>query len=192
VEDWAEVYRALVFALPSGQAGGQSCYVHLIKTPLGEMLMICDDRQLHLLEFCDRDLLPAQVKKIQKITGASCYFSANRCCLQVEGALERYFSGESASFSIPCALHGTQFNLAVWQALQHIPPGQSWSYARQAAFVGRPKAYRAVAQANSRNQIAIIIPCHRVIGSDGRLTGYAGGLNRKEWLLAHEQRYFAV
>jgi len=182
------------------------CYVQVMPTPLGDMLAICDDERLHLLEFCDLADLSKKIKKLQQKIRADFHFipcsftpssshvssspHVSPICARVQSALAGYFAGRAASFSIPCALHGSDFSIAVWRALQQIPVGESWSYAKQAAFIGRPTACRAVARANSRNQIAVIIPCHRVIGSDGRLTGYAGGLARKEWLLAHEKRYF--
>lgn len=103
--------------------------------------------------------------------------------------LGAYFGGHAASFSVPLAPRGTPFQRQVWDVLLTIPPGQTRSYAEVARLMGRPTAVRAVARANATNPIAIIIPCHRVIGSDGTLTGYAGGLDRKRWLLAHETRW---
>ena len=99
-----------------------------------------------------------------------------------------WFAGQRQRFELPLSLHGTPFQLAVWQALAEIPYGQTRSYAQQAASLQRPKAVRAVGAANGRNPLPIILPCHRVIGSHGSLTGYAGGLERKRWLLAHEQQ----
>ena len=102
-------------------------------------------------------------------------------------ALRRYFAGDLGALSaIAVDTAGTPFQESVWRALRRIPPGSTWSYAQLAAAVGRPSAVRAVAGANGANPVSIVIPCHRVIGSDGRLTGYGGGLPRKQWLLAHE------
>lgn len=101
--------------------------------------------------------------------------------------LQEYFSGSRHHLSVPLALKGTEFQLAVWHALQTIPYGQTVSYKAIAEQIGRPKAMRAVGMANNRNPIAIIVPCHRVIGANGLLVGYAGGLEMKQWLLNHEK-----
>lgn len=100
--------------------------------------------------------------------------------------LDDYFSGRRQQFSVPMAPVGTPFQLAVWTELVRVPYGQTISYSSLARRIGRPGAARAVGSANARNPISILIPCHRVIGSAGSLTGYAGGLDRKRWLLAHE------
>lgn len=102
--------------------------------------------------------------------------------------LREYFAGKRKDFSLPLELKGTDFQKKVWRALQKIPYGKTVTYSDIAKSIGKPKAVRAVGQAINRNPISIIIPCHRVIGKDGSLTGYAGGLWRKEWLLKHEQR----
>ncbi|WFF43018.1 methylated-DNA--[protein]-cysteine S-methyltransferase [Salinicola endophyticus] len=100
--------------------------------------------------------------------------------------LDAYFAGELTHFDLPLAPAGTDFQRQVWQALTRIGFGETRSYAEQAQAIGRPSATRAVGAANGRNPLAIVVPCHRVIGANGRLTGYAGGLERKRWLLAHE------
>jgi methylated-DNA-[protein]-cysteine S-methyltransferase len=102
--------------------------------------------------------------------------------------LDAYFAGERTAFSLPLAPEGSGFQLRVWRALEEIPYGQTWSYRQLADQVGRPGAARAVGSANARNPLSIVVPCHRVIGSAGALTGYGGGLARKRWLLDHEAR----
>lgn len=102
--------------------------------------------------------------------------------------LEGYFSGTLQAFTLPLVPAGTAFQQQVWQALQQIPFGETRSYQQIANAIGNPKAVRAVGMANSRNPVAIMIPCHRVIGANGQLTGYAGGLDKKAWLLQHEQQ----
>jgi methylated-DNA-[protein]-cysteine S-methyltransferase len=104
------------------------------------------------------------------------------------GQVDEYFQGERTEFSLSLHLEGTEFQKAAWRALVRIPYGKTATYGEVAAAIGRPEAARAVGQANHRNPISIIVPCHRVIGSGGRLVGYGGGLWRKEWLLAHERR----
>ena len=102
--------------------------------------------------------------------------------------LEEYFEGKRKSFNLPLALRGTDFQMAVWEALQTIPAGETRSYKEVAALIGNPKAVRAVGMANNRNPVVIIVPCHRVIGGDGSLTGYGGGLPAKQFLLDLEKR----
>ncbi|WP_316678386.1 methylated-DNA--[protein]-cysteine S-methyltransferase [uncultured Tolumonas sp.] len=103
--------------------------------------------------------------------------------------LLEYFSGSRYDFTVPLAMTGTEFQLAAWHALQTIPYGKTVSYKAIAEQIGRPKAMRAVGMANNRNPIAIIVPCHRVIGANGQLVGYGGGLGMKRWLLEHEKNY---
>lgn len=130
------------------------------------MLAVCGVRALHLLEFMDRRALPNELKRLRQTTG---YYSFARTCVheQLEGELRGYFSGESALFQKPLALHGSVFALNVWQALQAIPMGKTQSYSNIATAVGPSSATRAVARANGANQIALLVPCHRVSGRDG-------------------------
>lgn len=102
--------------------------------------------------------------------------------------LSRYFSGEAIQFTVPIAVKGTPFQQSVWQALTTIPYGETWSYAQLADAIGNPKAVRAVGLANGKNPVSVIVPCHRVIGKNGKLTGYAGGVERKQRLLVIEGR----
>ncbi|MEM7287091.1 MAG: methylated-DNA--[protein]-cysteine S-methyltransferase [Actinomycetota bacterium] len=101
--------------------------------------------------------------------------------------LGQYFAGERVSFDVPLDLRGTDFQVAVWRALADIPFGETSTYGDQAERIGRPKAARAVGAANSRNPVSIVLPCHRIVGKDGSLTGFAGGLDTKRFLLEHEQ-----
>ena len=109
--------------------------------------------------------------------------------VQARHELNEYFAGRRTRFDVRLDAHGTTFQRAVWQALETIPFGEQRSYAWLAGRVGDPKASRAVGAANGRNPLAIIVPCHRVVGANGSLTGYAGGLDRKRWLLAHEHNW---
>jgi len=111
---------------------------------------------------------------------------ANRWMNQAANELLAYFAGNLRVFTVPLDMQGTDFQLRVWNELLKIPYGETRSYAQIAEAVGRPKAVRAVGAANGSNPLAIIVPCHRVIGADGSLTGYAGGVARKRWLLEHE------
>jgi methylated-DNA-[protein]-cysteine S-methyltransferase len=102
------------------------------------------------------------------------------------GQLGEYFLGKRRDFDLPMRLDGTEFQRGVWQVLTEIPYGVTWSYGQLARRIGNPNASRAVGLANGRNPVSILVPCHRVIGADGSLTGYGGGVERKRWLLAHE------
>jgi methylated-DNA-[protein]-cysteine S-methyltransferase len=106
----------------------------------------------------------------------------------VVAQLEAYFAGELTDFDVPLDMVGTEFQRRVWDGLRQIPYGETWSYSQLAGKIGNPKACRAVGLANGRNPVAVIVPCHRVIGADGTLTGFGGGLDRKAWLLDHERR----
>ena len=104
----------------------------------------------------------------------------------VKDQLDRYFAGEAVQFDVPIAAKGTPFQQSVWNALTTIPYGETWSYAQLADAIGNPKAVRAVGLANGKNPVSVIVPCHRVIGKNGKLTGYAGGIERKQRLLTIE------
>ena len=109
------------------------------------------------------------------------------CIKECMRQLDEYFKGRRKKFNVPLQLEGTDFQKAVWRQLQKIPFGQTASYGDVARAVGSPKAFRAVGNANNKNPIPVIIPCHRVIGSDGKMVGFGGGIWRKEWLLDHEK-----
>ena len=129
------------------------------------------------------DLLVEQVQQDCAARGGAAVLGAGALGQQIDA----YFRGELKDFDVPLDLVGTPFQQSVWQALLNIPYGQTRSYAQQAATIGRPTAVRAVAAANGQNKVSIIVPCHRVIGSSGQLTGYGGGLPRKQWLLGLER-----
>ena len=159
-----------------------------IETPIGAMLAVADPHALHLLEFFDRKALPAELSRLRERARSSISFGRAAPIIQIEAELRAYFDARSATFSTVLARPGSAFTQRVWQELMAIPPGTTRSYAELAAALGRPSATRAVARANGDNQVAIVIPCHRVIGSDGSLTGYGGGLWRKRWLIEHERK----
>lgn len=160
-----------------------------IDTPLGGMIAIADDHALHLLEFIDRKALPQGLRKLSLLVGGRIGLGRNALHDRLADELAAFFAGGLPLFSVPIQLHGTDFQKQAWQALREIPAGQTRSYAELARAIGRPSAVRAVARANATNRLALVVPCHRVIGADGTLTGYAGGLWRKERLIAIEQAY---
>lgn len=140
------------------------------------MLAVADPHALHLLEFFDRKALPAELSRLRERTRSSISFGRVAPIIQIEAELRAYFDARSAIFSTVLARSGSVFAQRVWQELVATPLGTTRSYAELAAALGRPSAIRAVARTNGANQVAIVIPCHRVIGSDGALTGYGGGL----------------
>jgi AraC family transcriptional regulator, regulatory protein of adaptative response / methylated-DNA-[protein]-cysteine methyltransferase len=158
-----------------------------IDTPIGSMLAVVDDHALHLLEFADRPALPAELQRLKTRNGSGIALGTNAVTEQIASELDGYFKDASTPFKTRLANHGTNFEREVWHALRLIPTGETHSYSQVATALNRASAVRAVARANGANQIAIVIPCHRVIGADGSLTGYGGGLWRKQWLLKHER-----
>lgn len=157
-----------------------------IDSPLGPMVAVACDHRLHLLEFADRKALPAELARLRKTTGQDIALGSRAPSTQIRPELDAYFAGKSGQFDTPIQMHGSAFTRDVWTALRQIPPGETRSYGQLAHTLGRPTASRAVARANGANQIAIVIPCHRVIGADGSLTGYGGGLWRKQKLIEIE------
>jgi len=166
---------------------GSIITVTRIPTPLGLMLAGATDTGVCLLEFIDRRMLETQLQRLQRRLGGRVIPGTHPLFPSLAEELKRYFGGTLQQFTIPLDLQGTAFQLQVWSVLQNIPYGETRSYKQQAEAIGRPTAVRAVARANGDNRIAILIPCHRVIGSDGQLTGYGGGLWRKQYLLNLEQ-----
>lgn len=160
--------------------------IERLDTPLGTMVTVCDDSRLHLLEFSDRRALPRQLRRLVGNSGGDIGFGRYPLTDRVERRLGDYFEGRNDRFDLPLALHGSAFACKVWQVLQTLPAGETISYGELAHRTGRADAVRAVARANGANQIAIVIPCHRVTAADGALIGYGGGLWRKRWLIDHE------
>lgn len=160
-----------------------------IKTPLGEMLAMASDDGICLFDFPYRRMMPQIRQRIVNSFGIEPIHNEHPLFQKLEEQLNAYFKGALQNFDLPLHLIGTDFQEQVWKALQTIPYGKTRSYKQQAIFLGNEKAIRAVAKANGENSMAILIPCHRVIGENGSLIGYAGGLRNKEWLLGHEKRY---
>ena len=182
-----DAFRKLLDTTPARAESTEPVHFTRITTPLGPMLAAARGDALCLLEFTDRRMLETQLKRLGRKTGAALVPAANAVLAQTQAELDAYFAGELRTFTMPLAPAGTEFQHKVWRVLQGIEYGRTRSYAEQAIAIGQPTATRAVARANGDNPIAIIIPCHRVVGSDGKLTGYGGGLWRKRWLLDLEQ-----
>jgi AraC family transcriptional regulator of adaptative response/methylated-DNA-[protein]-cysteine methyltransferase len=160
-----------------------------ILTPLGPMLAGATEDGICLLEFVDRRMLETQLDRLSKLLHAKVVPGFHEYFDLLNEQLAEYFSGKRKEFDIPLVLPGTPFQEKVWAGLQAIPYGSTRSYKEQADFIGSPNAVRAVANANGDNRIAILIPCHRVIGANGELVGYGGGLSRKQYLLKLESSF---
>jgi AraC family transcriptional regulator, regulatory protein of adaptative response / methylated-DNA-[protein]-cysteine methyltransferase len=186
ISGFQEALRRITGRSPSASRDAVVVQLSRVLTPLGPMLMGTTDGGVALLEFTDRRMLGTQLERLAR--KLKCVFvpGASPIGRQMEAELAAYFAGTLRSFSVPLQPVGTEFQRSAWQVLKAIPYGETRSYLAQAREMGRPSAVRAVARANGDNPIAIVVPCHRVIGADGKLTGYGGGLWRKRWLLHHE------
>jgi len=159
-----------------------------IDTELGPMIAMADEAGLYLLEFADRRGLEREVERLRKRLKAAIIPGTTQITKKIEKELMDYFQGKKYQFETPLMLMGSVFQKSVWDALQKIPLGETRSYLDIANIIKKPTASRAVANANGANQLAIIIPCHRVINANGELGGYAGGISRKQWLIEHEKK----
>jgi AraC family transcriptional regulator of adaptative response/methylated-DNA-[protein]-cysteine methyltransferase len=182
-----DAFRALMDTTPARASSAQPVHFTRVLTPLGAMLAAANAQGLCLMEFTDRRMIETQVKRLGSKLGGSPVPGPNVILEQTQAEMDAYFAGTLRRFTVPLTPAGTDFQQRVWKMLVDIPYGMTRSYGEQAVHIGQPAATRAVARANGDNPIAIIIPCHRVIGADGKLTGYGGGLWRKQWLLDHER-----
>jgi AraC family transcriptional regulator of adaptative response/methylated-DNA-[protein]-cysteine methyltransferase len=158
-----------------------------LKTPFGVMLAGASTKGICLLEFTDTNRVEMQIPRLVKTYSSSVSNGSSPFIDALKQQLLDYFAGKRSNFDLPLDVRGTEFQLQVWQALQAIPYGETRSYQQQAIAINKPRAVRAVANANRNNKIGIIIPCHRVIGKNGKMTGYGGGIWRKEYLLNLEK-----
>ncbi len=157
-----------------------------IETPVSPMVACASEQGVCLLEFADNRKIERELADLEKKLDAEVRPGTNPHLEQLQNELADYFDDRLKQFTVPLHTPGTDFQQAVWKVLMDIPYGETRSYKQQAIAIGNPQAVRAVAAANGQNRVSIVIPCHRVIGSDGSLTGYGGGLDRKKWLLDHE------
>jgi AraC family transcriptional regulator of adaptative response/methylated-DNA-[protein]-cysteine methyltransferase len=160
-----------------------------INTPIGEMSAAATHDGVCYLIFVEEGIQDTGLEKLAGIMKTTIRGGTNKHLRVLRKQLKEYFKGKRKEFLLPLITPGTDFQQAVWNNIMDIPYGMTKSYREQAEELKDRKSARAVAQANSSNRIAIIIPCHRVIGSDGSLVGYGGGLQRKRWLLNHERIY---
>ncbi len=184
---FTDSFKSIFGTVPSGSKRKEVIYWTKLETPLGAMFACATEQGICLLEFADRKILEAELKYLTQSLKATLIQGPGKYFGQLQQELNEYFEGKRKVFTVPLATPGSDFQQAVWHMLQTIPYGTTRSYKQQALKLSRPEAIRAVAGANGMNRIAILIPCHRVIGEDGSLTGYGGGLYRKQWLLDFEK-----
>lgn len=177
---------------PGRSRGVRLVHLATVQTPLGPVVLGASDEGVCLLEFTDRPMLETQLSRLARRMHCSFVPGRTELTERLEAELTAYFAGVLRTFETPLQTSGTDFQERVWEGLRSIPYGETRSYAQQAERIGAPAAVRAVARANGDNRIAIVIPCHRVIGADGGLVGYGGGLWRKRYLLELEGRVGAA
>lgn len=182
-----EAFERMFGGTPGSKKTTEHAVVTRYLTPLGPMLAAATDKGVGLLEFHDRRMLETQIKRMRQLLQCEITPGVNGHLEKMEDELKRYFEGTLKRFTVPLLLAGTEFQEAVWNRLLEIPYGETLSYEGLARDIGRPGAQRAVGRANGDNRLAVVVPCHRVIRSDGTLCGYGGGLWRKQHLLDLER-----
>ncbi len=182
-----ESFKNIVGVSPKNSKNQKIIDLKRIETPLGTMIACADENGISMLEFSERKSLQKELEEISKHFKANIIQGENPHFKTLEKELEDYFNGKIREFTVPLSPVGTDFQKKVWEVLRKIPYGTTRSYQEQANILGSPKSVRAVANANGLNKISIIIPCHRVIGTNGTLTGYGGGIWRKQKLLELEK-----
>lgn len=184
-----DAFSKIMGAAPTKQ-GGQHAILKAawLDTPLGPMIAMADEEALYLLEFVERRGLEREIERLRQKEKVAIIPGTTAPIKSIEAELAAYFEGTLQQFKTSLHLPGSPFQKQVWEELMRIPYGQTRSYAAQALAIGKKSAYRAVANANGANQFAIVIPCHRIINSNGDLGGYGGGIARKQWLIDHEKR----
>jgi AraC family transcriptional regulator of adaptative response/methylated-DNA-[protein]-cysteine methyltransferase len=179
------------FGKPPTQADENILWITRLSSPLGAIVAGALDGRLALLQFADREDLEGGFSVWERRLGARAVPGDSPVLTALSDQLERYFDGTLQEFDLPLELPGTDFQRAAWKALLTIPYGQTRSYRDQAELCGKPAAVRAAGTANGANRVLIVVPCHRVVSSDGSLAGYSGGPWRKRWLLDFEARRLA-
>ena len=185
---FAYTFKKMTGRSPRNGSSQNIILLSRLTTPLGPMFVAATSQGVCLLEFTDRRMLETEFRDLQKRLDGTILMGENEHIIQAKKEIAEYFDGQRQQFHISLDTPGTDFQNQVWQGLHHIPYGETRSYQEQAEALNKPRAVRAIASANGFNRIAIVIPCHRVIGKDGKLRGYGGGLERKKWLLDFEKR----
>ncbi|MBS0359091.1 MAG: bifunctional transcriptional activator/DNA repair protein Ada [Proteobacteria bacterium] len=187
-----DAFSRIMGAAPTRMGNNCILKASWIDTPLGAMIAIADDDGLYLLEFADRRGLEREIERLRKKLKAAIIPGETSIIQSIESEISDYFAGKNFVFKTNVHLLGSTFQKLVWEELKKIPVGDTRSYLELAKILKRPSAFRAIAQVNGANQLAIVIPCHRVINTNGELGGYGGGITRKQWLLNHEKLGFSL
>ncbi len=180
-------FKKILGDSPNNSKAKNVILINRLTTPLGPMFVGATDNGISLLEFTDRKMLETEFKDLQRLLKAKILIGENEHIIQAKKEIDEYFKGELRQFTVSLDTPGTSFQQSAWKALMGVQYGTTSTYLLQAKKINNPKAVRAVARANGMNRVSIIIPCHRIIGSDGSLTGYGGGLERKRWLIDFEK-----
>lgn len=182
-----DAFSKILGELPSNNKKITMLYSHWLETTLGSMIAISDNKKIYLLEFVDRRGLENEIKQLRIKLNASIVPGKTSVIEQLRDDLQSYFEGNRQHFTIPINMIGSDFQKIVWHKLIQIPTGEVRTYKQLAESIENDNVARAVANANGKNQLSILVPCHRIINSDGSLGGYGGGLARKKWLIHHEK-----
>ncbi len=185
---FSEAFRKIVGTNPAAGKLVNVINIRRLTTPLGPMIAGATNEGICLLEFTERRAFEVELRDLSRLLKANLVYGDNGHISRLEKQLAEYFDGKRKDFDVPLVTPGSKFQKSVWRQLRTIPYGKTRSYEEQAVAINKLKAIRAVASANGANRISIVIPCHRVIGKDGSLTGYGGGLWRKRWLLDFEKK----
>ncbi|WBX75756.1 methylated-DNA--[protein]-cysteine S-methyltransferase [Tenacibaculum ovolyticum] len=180
-------FKKLVGKSPKHSKNRHLILINRLTTPLGPMFVCATDNGICLLEFVDRRMLETEFKYLQKLLKANIISGDNEHIKQVKKEIKEYFEGTRKTFNVKLETPGTEFQNQVWNCLKQIKYGTTTTYQKLAKKINNPKAIRAVASANGYNRISIIVPCHRVVGKDGKMIGYGDGIERKKWLIEHER-----
>ena len=183
-------YRELSVGDGEAARTGATAIVHSwLRTPLGPMIAVASDAGVALLEFVDRRALERELNDLRRHFGTAIVPGSNEHLERLKTEMKEYFAGSLKDFTVALDLPATPFQRDVWARLREIPFGRTQSYGEMARRVGRPGASRAVGSANGQNRVAIVVPCHRVVRADGSLSGYGGGVWRKQRLIDHERAH---
>ena len=181
-------YKKLIGKAPRQSSKQLVILISRTTTPIGPMWICATDNGICLLEFTDRKMLETEFKDLQRLLKAQILIGENEHSKQGKKELKEYFAGDRHVFDVTLDTPGTEYQREVWNVLQDVKFGTTSTYQSLAAALGDVNAVRAVARANGFNRVSIMVPCHRIIGKDGNLTGYGGGIERKKWLIEHEGR----
>jgi AraC family transcriptional regulator of adaptative response/methylated-DNA-[protein]-cysteine methyltransferase len=189
ISGFSDAYKSIIGENPSGAKYSKVINIYRFGTPLGPMISLASEEGIYLVEFTDRKALESELYDLKNKLKANIIYGTNKFFPDLEKQMNEYFKGTRKKFDLPLITPGSEFQHKVWDRLKEIPYGETRSYKNLAVELNNKNAVRAVAKANGSNRIAIIIPCHRVIGGNGNLTGYSGGLARKKWLIDFEREH---